>query len=99
MYGFCGFVLSFGVLLSESLPELTPESELNILVPNVTRSPQMRQKSFLGEFEGWLKSHSAPYSDENGAKIVALLPKLTEICLPKGRDPRKCISEKLVIKR
>ena len=26
MYGFCGFVLSFGVLLSESLPELTPES-------------------------------------------------------------------------
>ena len=26
MYGFCGFLLSFGVLLSESLPELTPES-------------------------------------------------------------------------
>ena len=26
MYGFCGFLLSFGVLLSESLPELTLES-------------------------------------------------------------------------
>ena len=25
-YGFCGFVLSFEVLLGESLPELTPES-------------------------------------------------------------------------
>ena len=60
----------------------------------VTRSPKMRRKSFLGEFEVWLKSHSASYSDEIGAKIIALLQKLTEICLPKGREPRKCISEK-----
>ena len=60
---------------------------------------KMRRKSFLGEFEVWLKSHSAQYSDEIGAKIIALLPKVTEICLPKGLDPRKCISEKLAIKR
>ena len=65
----------------------------------VTRSPKMSQKSFLGESEVLLKSHSAPSSDEIGATIIALLPKLTEICLPKGGDPRKCISEKLAIKR
>ena len=65
----------------------------------MTRSPKIRRNSFLGEFEVWLKSHSASYSDEIGAKIIALLQKLTEICLPKGRDPRKCISEKLAIKR
>ena len=59
----------------------------------------MRPKSFLAEFEVWLKSHSASYSDEIGAKIIALVQKLTEICLPKGRDPWKCISEKLAIKR
>ena len=35
MYGFCGFMLSFGVLLTESQPELTPESQLNILIPNM----------------------------------------------------------------
>ena len=49
----------------------------------------MRRNSFLGEFEVWLKSHSASYSDEIGAKIIALLQKLTEICLPKGIDPPK----------
>ena len=65
----------------------------------VTRSPKMRRNSFLGESEVWLKSHSALYSDEIGAKIIAILPKLAEICLPKGRNPRKCISEKLAIKR
>ena len=65
----------------------------------VTRSLKMRQKSFLGEFEVCLKSHSAPYSDEIGAKIIALLPKLAEIGLPKGCDLQKCISEKLAIKR
>ena len=61
--------------------------------------PKMRWKSVLGESEVWLKSHSARYSDEIGAKIIALLPKLTEICLLKGCNPRKCISEKLAIKR
>ena len=55
----------------------------------VTHSPKMRWKSFLSEFEVWLKSLSALYSDEIGAKLVAPLPKLTEICLPEGCDPLK----------